>query len=81
MDSESDSDLDLINNIRAPKERQFRQRIDFLETLEDNDFKQRFRVNKETFLILMNEIRDEISPKTDRYGSSVLKFNFITFLP
>ena len=36
--SDIDSDIDMINDIRAPKERRFRERVDFMETLDDLEF-------------------------------------------
>lgn len=64
--SESDDEIDLINNIRAPKDRQFKMRTNYIEELDDCDFLKRFRISKETFLLLCDEIRVMISPATNR---------------
>lgn len=35
MSSTSDSDIDFIDRLRAPKPRKFRERVNYLETLDD----------------------------------------------
>ena len=52
--SDIDSDIDMINDIRAPKERRFRERVDFMEILDDHEFISRFRVSKISFIELLN---------------------------
>lgn len=64
--SENDDDMNFINGIRAPEERLFKERPNFLETLAENEFHQRFRVTKQTFRFLLDQIRDRISPATAR---------------
>lgn len=64
--SDSDSELELIDNIRAPKARKFKNRFNYLEELDESEFLRRFRISKDTFRFLCNEISDEISPETDR---------------
>lgn len=66
--SESDEDIDFINNIRAPKVRKFQDRRNLLEELDDNEFLRRFRIGKVTFEYLCNEIKHLISPVTNRWN-------------
>lgn len=69
MDSSSegeDSENEFIDNLRAPKARVFLDRINYLETLDNDEFHKRFRINKDTFQFLCDEIRHLISPFTDR---------------
>jgi len=54
--SDSDDDLNFILNIKPPRERKFCMRTDFLKTLHDDEFKNRFRISKNSFRILLEEI-------------------------
>lgn len=65
--SDEDSDIELIDQIRAPKPRKFKKRVNYLEELDEEEFLGRFRITKTTFILLCNEIRDKISPVTERY--------------
>jgi hypothetical protein len=64
--SESDSDWEYINSIRARKPRKFRARIDYLTEFDDEEFHKRFRLTKESFRELLEVIRPKISSKTRR---------------
>jgi len=66
LSTDSDSDIEFIDNLRTPKARKIALRISFLETLEDNEFLKRFRVSKETFAFLLNKIETRLSSTTDR---------------
>ena len=44
-DEESDDDFELIRSLRAPSERKFRQRGNFLDTLDDISILGRFRLS------------------------------------
>ena len=66
----------MINDIRAPKERRFRERVDFMETLDDLEFISRFRVSKISFMELLNAIEPLIAPTTQRHKMYSIKANF-----
>lgn len=42
--------------MRAPKPRRFKERIKYLETIDDINFLQRFRMSKRSFQLLLNII-------------------------
>lgn len=63
----SSDDEDNGNIAINRRQRQFKQRRNYLEELDAIDFKIRFRLNKETVLIILNHINDEIQSRTDRY--------------
>lgn len=71
--SESDSDIEFIDNLRAPKERQFKDRPDYCNILDGKDFLRRFRLSKQTFTILLEKIRLEIQPKCSSSSSQELE--------
>ena len=58
LSSEEDSDDALIDRIRVPKDRNFKERVKFLAVLDDQEFLRRFRVSKQTFNSLCDEIRE-----------------------
>lgn len=62
----SNHEEDFINQIRAPKQRVFKNREDFLTVLDENDFLSRFRLSKASFLVLLEMIRTKISPISKR---------------
>lgn len=64
--SESDDDLNFINNIATRKPREFRLRKDYLEILDDENFHKRFRLTKSTFRFVLEKIRAKISSRTRR---------------
>ena len=64
--SDSDEDINFINELRAPAPRTFKERQNYAETLDDVNFLRRFRLSKESFLLLLDKIRDKISPTTSR---------------
>ncbi|KYQ49272.1 Putative nuclease HARBI1 [Trachymyrmex zeteki] len=45
--------------------RKIKPRINYLELFDDVDFRSRFRISKNHFMILFEKIEDEIRPKTD----------------
>lgn len=63
---ESDSDIEFINNIKTRKQRNFKERINFLESLDDVNFLRRFRISKQSFRVLLQKIHDQIAPTTAR---------------
>ena len=65
-DEESDDDFDLIRSLRSPSERKFRQRENFLDTLDDISFLNRFRLSKENFTVFLLKIRDNIISNSAR---------------
>lgn len=66
LTSDSDSDLELIDGLRPRKQRKFNETVNYLQTLDDLSFHQRFRLTKQTFRFLCNKIRDKIAPATAR---------------
>lgn len=72
--SDSDSDFELIDEIRAPKQRMFHERISYLDTLDDYNFHRRFRITKDTFRFLLDKIREGIAPSTARSVKWKLSF-------
>lgn len=48
------------------KLRKFPERINYLETLDENEFKLRFRLSKASFKVLLEKIRHVIAPTTAR---------------
>ncbi|CAI6359398.1 unnamed protein product [Macrosiphum euphorbiae] len=69
--SSDDSDEDIILQIliNLPRPRRFRDRSNPLQDYDDLDFKCRFRLSKETFMILLHMIGDSIKHKTNRSSS------------
>lgn len=71
MYDSSDSELEdeeaygFFNRI-SRKRRVFRQRENFIETLDEQAFLRRFRINKNAFRLLLVKIEGEISPSTNR---------------
>jgi hypothetical protein len=63
----SDSDLEFIDTLRTTKKRKIQDRKRFIETLDDNEFKRRFRMNKTTFILLLKLVEKEIATKTNRH--------------
>lgn len=63
--SSSDDDEDII---RRP--RQFKERRNYFVEMDDVEFKMRFRLNKETILIILYLINDEIQSRTEMYIST-----------
>lgn len=66
MSSSSDSDFDFIEWLTTPKPPRIRTRVDYLGTLDDTEFLQRFRMSKGSFRLLLEKIRQDISPLTLR---------------
>lgn len=64
--SDSDFDEEFYNQRRRPQQRKFRTRTCFLDSLNDYEFLRRFRLNKYSFRLLLEKIKDEISPQTNR---------------
>ncbi|KYM93682.1 PREDICTED: putative nuclease HARBI1 [Cyphomyrmex costatus] len=62
LSSSDDEDFEIVH--RRP--RQFKDRRNYFEELDDIEFKMRFRLNKETVLILLHHIYDELQFKTER---------------
>jgi hypothetical protein len=61
-----DSDLEFIANLPVRKKRKFQNRPRYLEDLEENEFRRRFRMSKECFRKLLIKIENKINPKTLR---------------
>lgn len=55
---------DMRINRRQPR---LLERINYFEILDDIDFKRRFRISKNSFMMLLERIADEIKPKTNLY--------------
>jgi len=55
---------DLRINRRQPR---LMERINYLEILDDVDFKRRFRIFKNSFIMLLGRIENEIEHNTNRY--------------
>lgn len=64
--SDSDSDIEFIDGLRAPKARVFKERVCYLDTLDEMSFLRRFRMSKESFRLLLEKIRRNIEPVTAR---------------
>jgi hypothetical protein len=64
--SESDSDIEFIANIPVRKPRKFRERSNYLNILDDDEFLRRFRISKRSFQLMLEFIRPEIEPQTAR---------------
>ncbi|XP_001951909.1 putative nuclease HARBI1 [Acyrthosiphon pisum] len=64
--SSDDSDEDIIPQIliNLPRPRRFRDRSNPLQDYDDLDFKCRFRLSKETFMILLHMIGDSIKHRS-----------------
>lgn len=63
----SDDDSEDDGFYRIPnRPRNYRNREDFLETLNESEFLRRFRLSKRAFLMLLAEIEPQITPKTKR---------------
>lgn len=55
---------DLRINRRQPR---LMERINYFEILDDINFKRRFRILKNSFMMLLEKIADEIEPNTNLY--------------
>jgi len=55
---------DLRINRRQPR---LMERINYFEILDDIDFKRRFRISKNSFIMLLERIENEIKHNTNRY--------------
>lgn len=62
----SDSDFEFINQIDARKKRKFQNRPDYLHILDDIEFIRRFRLGKNSFILILKKIRETIAPSTLR---------------
>lgn len=63
----SSDDEDNGNVIINRRRRQFKQRRNYFEDLDEVEFKMRFRLNKETVQIILNNIYHELQFRTERY--------------
>jgi hypothetical protein len=64
--TDSDSDIEFMYNVRSPRPRVFKKRANYLEEIDEIEFKKRFRVGKQTFRKICDEIKDSVSPNTNR---------------
>lgn len=48
------------------RRRKFKQRINYFDELDNADFKMRFRLNKQSVLLILEEIREELEFFTNR---------------
>lgn len=58
--------LELSSDKCARKERVFKEHPNYLTILTDCEFHCRFRISKESFVILLEQIKNKLSPKTIR---------------
>lgn len=62
----SDDDEELIEYISRPIVRQIFPRSDLYNTLSEEKFKRRFRLNKATTLILLHQIKEQLNVGVER---------------
>ena len=62
---ESDSDEEEF--VQQKKSRSFKERKNYIELLDDDEFLSRFRLSKNTCSELYEKIKDDIDPTTQRY--------------
>lgn len=62
----SDSQDELFARIRCRAARNFRIRVDHFTRWSDNEFRMRFRLSKETVMMLESKLKESIAPKTQR---------------
>lgn len=64
----SDSDDELLYNLflRTRKQKKIRQRPDILNEYDDDEFFMRFRLKKDTVLMVLDQINDDLESMTDR---------------
>jgi len=48
------------------RRKKFKQRINYFDELDDIEFKMRFRLNKQSVLLIFEEIREELEFLTNR---------------
>lgn len=62
------NDIDLVNIIeeQMPGEYHLRERIDHFNYWDDVEFFNRFRLSKQSVLVVLNEIEGQIANPTDR---------------
>lgn len=63
-----DSDFEELENlgVRIRMRRRFKPHPDYLNILNDSEFHCRFRLSKQAFRNLLNEIKVRLEPKTNR---------------
>jgi len=61
----SSDDEEIIEEINR-RERRFKIRINYFEELDDVEFKMRFRLNKGTVLLILENITEELEFLTNR---------------
>jgi len=56
----SSDDENLDDHQEQRRRRMFKQRINYFDELDDIEFKMRFRLNKHSVLLILEEIREEL---------------------
>ena len=57
-----DEDIEELNR----RKKRFKQRINYLEELDDIEFKMRFKLNKTSVLLVLENIKDELKFLTNK---------------
>ena len=70
-DDESDEELQLINSSRSNSARIFKERVNYLENLNETIFLNSFRMSKECFNQLLEKIWDKLTPNSARLASVI----------
>ncbi|KYQ55385.1 hypothetical protein ALC60_05754 [Trachymyrmex zeteki] len=58
----SSSDDENNDEEQHRRQRKYKQRIHYFDVLDDVEFKMRFRLNKQSVLLILEEIREKIHP-------------------
>ena len=64
------AEIPLAPRRRPRKEKEYRPRNDFIDSLEDEDFRKRFRLSKNAFRQLVDLLRDQLAPINGSGGSN-----------
>lgn len=73
LSSSDDEDI-----IRHRRPRRFKLRMNYFDDLDDIEFKMRFRLDKNSVLLVLNNIEEELTFRSNRY---VYFFIIIIFMP
>ena len=62
----SSDDEDIVNLVNR-RRKTFKPRHNYIDELDDVEFKMRFRLDKNTVILLCDEIKDQLTFATNRY--------------
>lgn len=66
FDDSDAEDFEIFLKLAVLKPRPVHKKLDFMDSLDDYEFLTRFRLSKQTVLVILDKISDAIAPATQR---------------